>query len=268
MSGFPAQHRRRFLNAGVEDTLRWCAGPDASVIGNYHTDQYWMQAFAPKAEPVDAETARWFLGTLKLGGEWDYEAVARLINNLRTTAAFVPDRDIPAVAHALRRLQNRDIVCTTAASKLVQIMFPAAEVYVWQELAWQAVLLRQQNPLSDMGLLNAPGWYARAHDYAAYHVECRRILQQEMARDDFAEAVNTVTGLVRTISGPLADPAVPDAFFQRYLLSKVLFHEGWHTKFGRMAHCDESMPANDQIRPGLYQRLRSYIRLGGTEAMA
>lgn len=270
MPGLLAQHRRRFINAGVEDTLRWCAHPDATVIGNHHTDQFWIQVFAPTAAPISAHTARWFLRTLKLAGDWDYEAVATLINDLRTAAVFRPHRDIPALAIALRQLQqDPDLVCTPAMSKLAQLVFLDAEVYVWQEPAWQSVLARRQHPLSGMALQNAPDWYASAHDYAAYHVECQRIFEREMARADFVEAADLVIGLLRTISGPLADAAIPDAFFQRYLLGKMLFHEGWHMKFGRVANCEfESTPVDTSLRPGLYQRLRSYVRLSGTEASA
>lgn len=268
MTWFLARHRRRFLNAGMEDTVRWCAGPDKTVIGNHRTDQYWIRTFAPSAAPVSAGIARLFLETLKLAGGWDYEAVANLINNLRATTAFLPGRDIPSLGHALRRLQDREIVCMTAASKLAQLVFPAAEVHIRQELSWQAILSRQQHPLSGMALQNAQDWYASAQDYVSYHAECRRILAGEMTRADFIEAAEVVTSLLRTVPGPLSDPAIPDAFFQRYLLDKMLFHEGWHIKFGRIANCDESIPVNDQIRPGLYQRLRSYIRLGASEAMA
>ncbi len=269
MSGFLAQNRRRFLNAAVEDTLRWCAQPDGTVIGNHLTDQYWIRAFAPSAPEIDADTARHFLETLKLASGWDYDAVAALINDLRTSLTFSPGGHVPALAEALRRTQDRDIPCTLAASKLAQVVFPATDVHVWHDLSWQAVLLQEKHSVESTVMQEASS-HSCDHDYAAYHAGCRRILKQEVARSDFVEAVSLVTTLLRALPGPLADCAIPDAFFQRYLLEKLLFHQGWHSKYGRVARSEalESGVENKPIRPALYQRLRSYVRLGGSEISA
>lgn len=269
MSGFVAHNRHRFLNAAVEDTLRWCAQPDGTVIGNHPTDQYWIRAFAPSAPETDADTARHFLGTLKLASKWDYDAVAALINDLRASLTFSPARDVPVLAEALQRRQDRGILCTVAASKLAQVVFPAMDVHVWHDRSWQAVLLHEQQSL-DRAAMQEASSHSCDHDYAAYHAGCRRILKRELARSDFVEAASLVTTLLRALPGPLADCTIPDNFFQQYLLDKLLFHQGWHSKYGRVAHSEalETGLENSSIQPGLYQRLRSYIRLGGSEVSA
>lgn len=148
-------------------------------------------------------------------------------------------------------------------------MFPATDSHVWHYLSWQAVLL-QENHSVECTVTQEASSHSCDHDYAAYHAGCRRILKLEVARSDFVEAVSLVTTLLRALPGPLADCAIPEGFFQRYLREKLRFHQGWHSKYGRVARSEafERGVENKPIRPPLYQGLRSYVRLGGSEISA
>jgi hypothetical protein len=266
MSTFLAERRRQMLNAATEDTLRWCARPEATVIGNHPTDQFWVQAFAPSARRVEADMARRFLDTLKLATvDWDHVGASRIINDLRGSRDFLPERDIPELVQALRGANRQGVQCTLVASKLANFVFPTAEVYIWHELTG-LVLLAERQPPSARPRLPVPAGYDRLDscDYVAFHAACRQTLVGEMAQEDFVEAARLVTGLLRAVPGPLADPAVPDAFFQRYLLAKLLFHECWHLRYGQMAHTmPEASPGGaDASATGsrVYERLSSYVR--------
>lgn len=111
---------------------------------------------------------------------------------------------------------------TSAASKIANLSFLDAEVYIWDSLATRSVRLRERLA----GL--RPEVFVRGgeHRYGVYHAACRRAYEREMEQDDFLEKAQLVMDRVRTIDGPLADPAVGNSFFYRRLLDKLMFHEG------------------------------------------
>lgn len=180
--GSLSQQRSRFLAAAIEDTLRWCGQPDATIVGNHPTDQFWIRAFALSAPQVDAATTRPFLATFKPVCGWDYHAAAEIINDLPCAVTFVPERDIPPLAQALGRAQKRDVVCTLAASKLAHAIFPKADVHVWHDLAVRSVLSATERLVLD----------SCAGEYATYHAGCRRVFRQETTKADFVEAASPV----------------------------------------------------------------------------
>lgn len=222
------EHRRQLLEIAYNDALNWLASAD-DLVGTRPTDQYWVRNFAAQAGPVQTETAQRFLSTflLTIMTRWDNEAVARIIDDLRVKADFQAERDIPVLAETLRNANARKSRQTSAASKICNFVFLTAEVYIWDKLATRSVRHREWLANGSRGRCRAGLYTIKGdHDYPAYYSACRRAFEREMAQTDFMEKAEALTRHVRGISGPLAAPDVPDGFFQRRLLDKLMFHEG------------------------------------------
>ncbi len=219
-------HRRQLLETATQDTLKWLVGPDEPV-GKNPSDQFWIRAFAQNAGPFAPDDAHRFLITfiLTIMTRWDRDKVAQEINAFRQIATFDPTTHIPALAEALRTANDPRNRQTSAASKIANFAFLSAEVYIWDSLAMRSVRLREKlggrKPET-----YTPGIPGGDHRYPAYHAACRRAFESEMGQDDFVEKAHIVTDHVRTIAGPLSDPAVPETFFHRRLLDKLMYHEG------------------------------------------
>jgi hypothetical protein len=223
MTDIYGAHRAQLLEAATEDTLKWLVGPDETA-GTKPSDQFWIRAFAGDAGPFAPDDAHRFLVTfvLTIMTQWDREKVAQAIDAFRETADFDPATHIPALAEALREANEPGNRQTSAASKIANFAFLSAEVYIWDSLAMRSVRLRE----TLAGRKRESYTSGREHRYHAYHTACRRAFEREMGQDDFLQKVRIVIDQVRTIDGPLSDPTVPDSFFQRRLLDKLMFHEG------------------------------------------
>lgn len=223
MTDIYGAHRAQLLETATEDTLKWLAGPDQPA-GTKPSDQFWIRAFARGAGPFAPDDAHRFLVTfiLTIMTRWDREKVAQEIDAFRETADFDPATHIPMLAEALREANEPRNRQTSAASKIANFAFVSAEVYIWDKLATGSVRLREKLGGRKPEAYTSGG----EHRYPAYHAACRRAFEREMGQDDFLQKVRIVIDQVRAIDGPLSDPAVPDSFFQRRLLDKLMFHEG------------------------------------------
>ncbi|WP_159980638.1 MULTISPECIES: hypothetical protein [unclassified Novosphingobium] len=224
-------NRRQLLTIASTDTLKWLVGPD-DMVDTCHSDQFWIREFASEAPPVGIETVRMFLSTFRLTQytQWDRPVVGTLVDDLRRIHDFDSCRDIPNLSKSLRAANHLNNRQTSAASKIANFTFPSAENYIWDSLATKSVRLREKLAGRRPDAYTPGG----EHDYPAYHAACRRAFEREMGQDDFTEQACLVTARVRAIPGPLADPQVPDAFFQRRLLDKLMFHEGSAIKNGSL----------------------------------
>ena len=65
-----------------------------------------------------------------------------------------------------------------------------------------------------------------AHDYAAYHASCAKVLDEEMRKADFQKALDAFSKDMAGIDGPMNPDRVSQDFLARRLLDKFMFHEG------------------------------------------
>lgn len=223
MTDIYGAYRTQLLETATQDTLKWLVGPDEPV-GRNPSDQFWIRAFARGAGSFAPDDAHRFLVTfiLTIMTRWDREKVAQEIDAFRETASFDPATHIPTLAEALREANEPRNRQTSAASKIANFAFLSAEVYIWDSLAMRSVRLRETLE----GRKREAYTSGSDHRYPAYHAACRRAFEREMGQDDFLEKARIVINQVRAIDGPLSDPAVPDSFFHRRLMDKLMYHEG------------------------------------------
>ena len=239
--GFWAEIQSRrgdYLCLALRDARKWLA-PAHVRVGSLPSDQFWLQQFGTEvSKPVSPDCAHSFLITFQLVRytRWDDARVADLIEEVRQLQDFDVVTGVSRLASKLRCANTRGTRQTSAASKLANFLKPSSSVFIWDTLATRSARARDYLRHDGKERLRT-GPYVDAvgdHDYAAYWRACKAALDDVCRSTEFKAAAQKLETNSRHCVGMIGNAAkVPDDFFDRRLLDKLMFWEGWALKRGR-----------------------------------
>jgi hypothetical protein len=219
-------NRARFIDQAITDAKKWCA-PPWCLVGNKHSDHYWLNVFLAEPRSVTDLHVHDFLVSFQLASarKWDKQAVARRIilfsrQNIQDTAIGVEEFAVD-LGKCIEKFVGHQ---TSAASKIAFFSKPQQDVFIWDRLAKRSARFRDAIRLNEsFGSLEQVGV-----NYSRYHSSCAAALAEERMKPDFCAAVGEFEKYIQTVGGPMADNEYvrKSSFLERRLLDKLMFCEG------------------------------------------
>jgi len=138
LSGELKKLRAGHLATALEDSKKWCVGPN-TLVGNKPSDQYWITIFDHgNPESVGTDQVHRFLVTFQLTRtvKWDKAGVAEAFNHFRSLELGDVNEAVARLAARLSGcMGERQSIQTSAASKFAMFARPLLPIFIWDQLA-------------------------------------------------------------------------------------------------------------------------------------